>query len=148
MTPGTRFAIATGVLVACAAGGAALINRGRASGRLRGPRNITTKPELQRKLDALRRDIRKLARDGGEGYRDEFLRLRRRLDKIGSDSQGFFPEAVDMVDAVLPELITARDQAAEVRSQQLDDQRRKAHEDYRDEQRARPDYFFLKDKFR
>lgn len=149
MTPGARFVAATGLLVVCAVGGAALIRRGHTGGRLHGARNITTQAELQRKLDALRRDIRKLARgDEGGDYREAFLRLRKRLDKAQSDSWGFFPEANDMADAVLPELIAARDQAAAVYAQQLDDQRRRAHEDYREEQRARPDYFLLKDKHR
>ena len=75
--------------------------------------------------------------------------------KVGSDLVGrealsvtFFPEAVDMTDEVDREVIAGREAAAEVYRQQLDAQRVKAHEDYREEQRARPDYFMLKDRYR
>ena len=150
MTPGARFAVATGVLIASAVGGVAAINR--STGRLRGPARgeIATAADLQRRLAAVRRDLKKAIAAGGDS-RDRgarFDKLRDRVWKLTSSSQGFFPEAVDMTDEVDREVIAGREAAAEVYRQQLDAQRVKAHEDYREEQRARPDYFMLKDRYR
>lgn len=150
MTPGARFAVATGVLMTAVVGGVALISR--SSGRLRGSKlqrgEIATAADLQRRLDVIRRDIKKAIAAGGDSRErnERFGKLRDRVWKLTSSSQGFFPEAVDMTEAVDREIAAGREAAAEVYAKQLDEQRIRAHDDYREEQHARPDYFMLKDK--
>lgn len=120
-------------------------------GAARIPRGeIADKPTLEKKLTALRREIRKAAAEGGDGqHRNErFKKLHDRLWALTSSSQGFFPEAVPMTDEVHREINAAKEKAAEVYQEQMAVERRRLNEEIREEKRNDPWEMLKRDTFR
>lgn len=136
-----RFAFTVGALaVVTTAGVIAAAHTSTATRRLRGVARsqITTKADLEKKLKAARSAFKRMRGMNTRSDVDkEFLKLRRRLDDVASDSSGFFPEANDMNDAALRDLLKARDAAYDEATANLDAERRRLRDEER-EARAKP----------